>query len=315
MSDERLFNSLIRPDESSGDPTDSPESANLPDHKDSLNALNSSGSRLPTQDSGLPPVVMAVGGFDPSAGAGVLADIKTIAAMYCYGVAAVTSLTVQNTAGVYGAYHQTAQTVGEQMDALFDDFDVSAVKTGMLPSVEIVREVARRLLTRRNLIVVVDPVLKSSTGSDLAASSVQAMVTELFPLADLVTPNIAEAQVITGIPVTSRRAMETSARRIVELGPTAVLVKGGDLPSEKQVVDVLWGRDGPIQIAGPRISSRSTHGTGCTLASAIASLLARGLGVEAAARSAKSYVANAIKSAPGLGKGFGPLNHFEKFLS
>jgi len=261
------------------------------------------------------PVVMAVGGFDPSAGAGVLADIKTIAAMGCYGVAAVTSLTVQNTVGVYGAYHQTAETVGSQMQVLLDDFDIPAVKTGMLPSIEIISEVARRLQAAIPRAIVVDPVFRSSTGFDLATSGLQAMVDYLFPLATLVTPNIAEAQLITGIAINDPEAMRRSAMRILELGPAAVLLKGGDLKLPGIALDVLVDRNGLVEIAGPRLESRNTHGTGCTLASAIAAQLARASDLEKAVRTAKSYVAEAIRTAPGLGKGSGPLNHFEKCLS
>jgi hydroxymethylpyrimidine kinase/phosphomethylpyrimidine kinase len=257
---------------------------------------------------------MAIGGFDPSGGAGILADIKTIAAMNCYGVAVVTSITQQNTVGVFGAYHQTADSIGRQMEVLFDDFEVIAIKTGMLPSPEIVRAVSSQLRNRSGLSIVVDPVLRSSTAFDLAADSLQAIVTELFPLASLVTPNIAEAEIAAGIRVKDRGSMVSAASRILELGAAAVLVKGGDLESE-DAVDVLLDRNGVVEISGPRIISTSTHGTGCTLASAIASLLARGLGLEPAVRTAKSYLAEAIRTAPGLGKGFGPLNHFPKCLS
>jgi len=235
--------------------------------------------------------------------------------MHCYGVAAVTSLTVQNTACVLGAWHQTAETVGAQMQVLLDDFDVTAVKTGMLPSPETVREVARHLAVRPHLVLVIDPVMRSSTGFDLSAGGLQSIVTDLFPLADLVTPNISEAEAIAGISINDSTSMESSARRILDLGPAAVLVKGGDLLSNEDAIDLLVDRNGVVEITGPRIASRNTHGTGCTLASAIASLLARGLDLETAVRTAKSYVTRAIRTAPDLGKGFGPLNHFEKCLS
>jgi len=235
--------------------------------------------------------------------------------MGCYGVASVTSLTVQNTVGVYGVYHQTAQLIGAQMQVLFDDFDVHAVKTGMLPSVETVREVGRQLASRSHLWIVVDPVLTSTTGFNLAASARHAIATELFPLSTLVTPNCAEAEAITGVPVRDRKSMETAGRKMLDLGARAVLVKGGDLQLGEDAVELLVSGQGAVEITGPRINSRNTHGTGCTLASAIACLLARGSDLETAVRSAKSYVAEAIRTAPGLGKGFGPLNHFEKCLS
>jgi hydroxymethylpyrimidine/phosphomethylpyrimidine kinase len=318
MSDESLLSSLTG--SNSPDGPDSPNSPNSPESPNSPNSPNSSDSRLQTQDSRLPladsrlPIVMAVGGFDPSGGAGILADIKTIAAMHCYGVAVITSLTAQNTIGVYGAYHQSSQVVGEQMEVLFDDFDVRAVKTGMLPSLEAVREVARQLAPRSDLAIVIDPVVRSSTGFDLAGGGLDAMVDQLFPLADLVTPNIAEAEMITGLQVKDRCSMEKAARIIFERGPAAVLVKGGHLESG-DAVDLLFGPGGPVEITGKRMISRNTHGTGCTLGSAIASLLARGVELETAVRTAKRYVEEAIRTAPGLGKGFGPLNHFEKFLS
>src|SRR5215471_11842069 len=307
MSDERPFESPGVGGQGSG--ISGPNSPNSPNSLNSPISPNSPNSRLSR------PVVMAVGGFDPSGGAGVLADIKTIAAMGCYGVASVTSLTVQNTVGVYGVYHQTAQLVGAQVHVLFEDFDVTAVKTGMLPSVETVREVARQLASKSHTWIVVDPVLRSSSEFDLAGNARQAIATELFPLSTLVTPNCEEAEALTGVQVNDRKSMGIAARKILDLGAAAVLVKGGDIQLGEDAVDLLLSRQGAIEIAGPRINSRNTHGTGCTLASAIACLLARGFDLETAVRTAKSYVAEAIRTAPGLGKGFGPLNHFEKCLS
>jgi hydroxymethylpyrimidine kinase/phosphomethylpyrimidine kinase len=257
---------------------------------------------------------MAIGGFDPSAGAGILADIKTIAAMQCYGVAVVTSLTAQNTMAVYNTYHQTPEFVGHQMDVLFDDFDVSAVKTGMLPSAAIVSEVARRLRNRKGLRIVVDPVVRASTGFDLAASGLKAIISELVPLAGLATPNIHEAELVTGIKIKDVLSAGAAARKFVELGAAAVLIKGGDLESQ-DAADFMFDGSRLVELAGPRIDSTNTHGTGCALASAVAGLLARGVELETAVRTAKNYVAEAIRTAPGLGKGFGPLNHFPKCLS
>jgi hydroxymethylpyrimidine/phosphomethylpyrimidine kinase len=235
-------------------------------------------------------VVMSVAGFDPSAGAGVLADIKTMSAFGCYGVAAVTSLTLQNTQGVFGAYDQDRDAVRGQMEPLFDDFDIAAVKTGMLPSLGVVKEVAEVIRSRSVRHLVVDPVVVSTSGFDLIDDkALEAVVNCLFPLASVVTPNAAEAGRITGIPV-----------------------KGGDVQSEQATDLLLDSTDAAagITFSTERVRSDSTHGTGCTLASALACLLARGYALRDSVPIAKQYVYKAIRSAPGLGRGHGPLNHF-----
>lgn len=261
-----------------------------------------------------PPIVLAVAGFDPSAGAGVLADIKTIAAFGCYGVAAVTSVTIQNTIGVLGAHHQSADSVRRQLEALFDDFDISAIKTGLLPTREIVGEVVALIKTRPIPIVVVDPVLKSTSGFELiekgTAESIQA---DLFPLASLVTPNVSEAQFFAGEEIRNLADAQRVAQKITEMGPRAVLITGGDVVSDSST-DVLADDHGSRLYSVDRIKSNSTHGTGCTLASALASLLAKGIGLRDAIPIAKRYVANAILEAPSLGHGHGPLNHFSHLL-
>jgi hydroxymethylpyrimidine/phosphomethylpyrimidine kinase len=254
--------------------------------------------------------VMSVAGFDPSAGAGILADIKTISAFGCYGVAAITSLTLQNTRAVLGAHHQAKAIVREQMKLLFDDFNVAAIKTGMLAAQGTIEEVAECISSEGIRHVVVDPVMRSTSGYELVdEDGIQALIKCLFPIASLVTPNVIEAEHLTGVHIKDEQAMEQAAQAIFDMGARAVLVTGGDLGGEL-ATDVLFDEDGPMVISAKRIQSKHTHGTGCALASAIACLLARGFALRDALPIAKRYVTEAIRTAPGLGRGRGPLNHF-----
>ena len=253
---------------------------------------------------------MTIAGFDPSAGAGILADIKTISAFGCFGVAAITSLTLQNTQGVFGAYHQTREAVRGQLEPLFEDFEIGAIKSGMLPTREVIEEVAEAISARSIKHVVVDPVVRSTSGYDLIDDTALASLIDLlFPLASLVTPNRAEAERITGLEINDLSQMEQAARRIFSLGPRAVLIKGGDVKDEK-ATDLLIDSGGAVAFSSERVDSRNTHGTGCTLSSAIACLLASGYTLRAGLPLAKQYIVEAITNAPGLGKGHGPLNHF-----
>ena len=252
--------------------------------------------------------IMTIAGFDPSGGAGVLADIKTISRFGCFGVAAVTSLTLQNTLGVFGVYNQTAEAVTSQMRVLFDDFDISAIKIGMLPSREVVEAVAELISLKAVPHIVVDPVVRSTSGSDLIDDeSLQAIVEHLLPLASVVTPNAVEAARISGHPVHDREEMERAARNILALGPRAVLVTGGDIEGEFATDLLVDG--GVAEYRSERVRSKNTHGTGCTLSSALACLLACGHSLNEAIPIVKRYLVEAIKSAPGLGHGHGPLNH------
>jgi hydroxymethylpyrimidine kinase/phosphomethylpyrimidine kinase len=254
--------------------------------------------------------VLTIAGFDPSAGAGVLADVKTIAAFGCYGVAAVTSLTFQNTRGVFGAEGQSGQSVLAQLAPLFDDFEIAAVKTGMLPTANVINAVASTLASRRIPHVVVDPVVTSTSGYDLIdEDALRVLKEELFPLASIVTPNRIEAERIVGTRIECCEDQLRAARLILELGPKSVLVKGGDLIGTS-VVDALVDGEGEMVFSSERIQSRNTHGTGCTLSAAIASLLALGYPLREAITLARAYVAAGIRSAPDLGRGHGPLNHF-----
>ncbi len=259
-------------------------------------------------DEKTPPVALTIAGLDPSGGAGVIADVKTFTAFGCFATAAITSLTFQNTSGVYGAVHQTADTVRSQVLPVIEDSQVSGAKTGMLPTVEMIAEVAR-LFRETNLPApVVDPVIRSTSGYDLIDDeALHALVNELIPLARLVTPNIPEAERITGLHITNEKEMLEAARMMREMGARAVLVKGGHLTGE--AIDVLDDEGRVTIFRGERIETRNTHGTGCTLAAAIAACLAHGMDLENAVDAAKRFVADAIRSAPQLGHGYGPVNH------
>jgi len=257
-----------------------------------------------------PKTILVIAGFDPSGGAGILADTKTIGAFGCYGAVAVTSLTLQNTQGVFGVYNQTAEVVLGQLRPLFDDFEVSAIKTGMLPSLEVIQAVAEIIASKTIPHVVVDPLVRSTSGFDLIDDeALRELMRALFPLASVVTPNAAEAERITGIRIRDRNDMEEAGQSILDLGARAALVKGGDLASDT-ATDLLVDSEGATAFISERVFSTNTHGTGCTLASALACLLARGKTLREAVPIAKRYLVEAIRTAPGLGKGHGPLNHF-----
>jgi len=263
---------------------------------------------------------MSIAGFDPSGGAGALADIKTIAAMGCFGTAAVTSLTFQNTVAVYGAAHQTAEVLRSQIESVIDDFEIAAVKIGMTPTRELIEAVAEIVEKKRLPNVVVDTVIRSTSGYDLIDEvAVGSLIERLLPLADVITPNMAEAERLTGSEAQDLDGMKMAARRIHEMSAApksrrmarrAVLVKGGHL--EDEATDVLFdGHDFHI-FRAPKIAARETRGTGCTLSSAIAALLAGGCDVPEAVARAKQYLSEILRAAPDIGHGARPLNHYAK---
>ncbi|MCA1618516.1 MAG: bifunctional hydroxymethylpyrimidine kinase/phosphomethylpyrimidine kinase [Acidobacteria bacterium] len=256
-----------------------------------------------------PPVALTVAGFDPSGGAGVIADVKTFTAFGCFAAAAVTSLTYQNTTGVFGAAHQTAEAVRAQVLPVVEDFRVAGAKTGMLPTREVIAEVARLFRETPLPAPVVDPVVRSTSGFDLIDdAALDALKAELLPLARVVTPNIPEAERITGLPIRDRHGMLEAARAIRALGARAVLVKGGHLV-EDEAADVLDDGGRVTTFTAPRVETTSTHGTGCTLAAGIAACLARGMSLNESVEAAKRFVTEAIRRAPRLGHGHGPINH------
>jgi hydroxymethylpyrimidine/phosphomethylpyrimidine kinase len=262
--------------------------------------------------------VLSIAGFDPSGGAGALADIKTFAAMGCFGTAAVTSLTFQNTVAVYGAAHQTAEALRSQIEPVIDDYEIAAVKIGMTPTRELIEAVAEIVEKNRLPNVVVDTVIRSTSGYDLIdEDAVGALIERLLPLADVITPNMAEAERLTGSEAQDLDGMKRAARRIHEMSAApksgrmarrAVLVKGGHM--EDEATDVLFdGREFHI-FRAPKIATRETRGTGCTLSSAIAALLARGCDVPEAVARAKQYLSEILRAAPDIGHGARLLNHY-----
>ncbi len=252
--------------------------------------------------------VLTIAGSDSSGGAGVQADLKTFTVLRVYGMTAITALTAQNTQGVFAVEVMPARFVEAQIDAVVGDVGVDAVKTGMLATAEIVAAVAERVRAHRLGPLVVDPVMRAQSGADLLAPEArEALRRELLPLATLVTPNLAEAEALTGFPVESREEMERAAKEIVAYGAKACLIKGGHgrgLLAE----DVLFDGVQVRVFAAPRLATRHTHGTGCQLSAAITAALARGMSLEDAVGFGKTFITEAIACGLGLGKGAGPAN-------
>lgn len=252
--------------------------------------------------------VLTVAGSDCSGGAGIQADLKTMTAFGVYGMSAVTALTAQNTLGVTAVSEVTPEFLGEQLDRVFEDIFPDAVKTGMLPSGALIAKTAEKLSFYGAKNIVVDPVMVSTSGSELMQKeAVSALREKLFPLAFLVTPNIPEAETLTGAEIRSEQDMEAAAKRIFESFGCAVLLKGGHRVCDAD--DLLWTSAGAEWFRGKRIDNPNTHGTGCTLSSAIASCLAKGFSPQDAVRKSKRYLSGALAAMLDLGKGDGPLFH------
>jgi hydroxymethylpyrimidine/phosphomethylpyrimidine kinase len=258
-------------------------------------------------------VALTIAGSDSSAGAGIQADLKTFAAHGVYGTSAITAITAQNTTGVYRVLDLPAEMVGAQIEAVAGDFTVDAVKTGMLANAAIVEVVAATVESLQLPRLVVDPVMLAKGGHSLlgddADETVAAIKTVLLPLALVVTPNAAEAGRLAGIPVSSQDDAREAARRIHALGPGAVVVTGGHLDGP-DAIDLLYDGHDFREFAGLRIATRSTHGTGCTFAAALAANLALGDPLPDAVHKAKRYVMGALQHGLRLGQGHGPLDHF-----
>lgn len=253
------------------------------------------------------PTALTIAGSDPSGGAGLQADLKTFHQHQVYGMAVVTLVTVQNTQAVSRVEVLAADLVAQQLEAVLPDLPPAAVKTGALGNAAVVEVVAARV-AKLTCPVVVDPVMVSKHGHALLADdAVKAFVAKVLPVTTLLTPNTHEAEVLTGRPVRSVADARTAARRLVEMGATAVLVKGGHL--EGDAVDVLCHAGELHEFHAPRIHSPHTHGTGCTYASAITAWLARGQSLPEAVTRAKAWLTEAIRTPPGLGHGVGPVNH------
>jgi hydroxymethylpyrimidine/phosphomethylpyrimidine kinase len=258
-----------------------------------------------------PPVVLTIAGFDPSSGAGITADVKTIAAHECYGISCITALTIQSTRGVRRVEGVAAKIIAETLKELASDIAVDAVHIGMLGNGQAVEVVADFLTRTKPPHVVLDPILKSSSGADLLdAAGTRLLIDQLLPLAEVVTPNLEEAAALTGAPVTNLDQMREAAARLHTMGAANVVVTGGHL---EKAIDLLsfrtTGRVEQEVFKADRQRSNSTHGTGCAFATALACHLAHGRGLPEAVLLSKAYVSAAIANAHPLGKGTGPLHH------
>ena len=256
------------------------------------------------------PTALTIAGSDSSGGAGIQADLKTFAALGVYGTSAITAITAQNTRGVVAGEALSAGLVTAQIEALVADIEIHATKTGMLANAAIVNAVAAAIHARQLPSVVVDPVMLAKSGDLLLdADGVSALRVALLPLALVVTPNRPEAEVLAGMAVATLADAREAARRIHDLGPRAVIVKGGH-GEGPEIVDLLFDGERFVEFRTPRIATRHTHGTGCTFASALTALLANGVSLADAAGQAQRYVAGAIRHGLPIGPGHGPLDHF-----
>ncbi len=266
-------------------------------------------------------ICLTIAGLDPSGGAGIVADIKTFSAFDCFATAAITSITFQNTTGVFGAIHQTAETLRGQVEPIVEDFDIAALKTGMLPTREIIEEVARLIKANKLKNFVVDPVVRSTSGFDLIDDeALKVLIEKLFPLSDIVTPNLPEAERISQMKIENENDIEKAAKIMQSFGAKNVLIKGGhisisdfgfrisDLENRKPTArDFLFIGDEKHILEAEWIETNATHGTGCTLAAAITANLALGKSLIEAVKIAKKFVTQAIKNAPHIGKGNSPI--------
>ncbi len=257
-----------------------------------------------------PPVALTIAGSDSGGGAGIQADLKTFHAFGVFGTSALTAITAQNTRGVSGIQGVDPALVRRQIEAVWEDLRPAAAKTGMLADAPIIRAVGEALETTGLEALVVDPVMVAASGDRLLAEgAVDALRETLLPRALLVTPNLPEAEILAGLPVADEEGMRQAARRIADSGPRAVLVKGGHLEGP-EVVDLLYLEGGFREWRAPRLETRAGHGTGCTLSAAVAAGLASGRGLVEAVDVALRFTRAALESAPELGGGSAPLNHW-----
>ena len=257
--------------------------------------------------------VLIIAGSDSGGGAGIQADLKTVTCLGGYAMTAITALTAQNTQGVTAIHDVPADFISEQIRVVLNDLGADCIKTGMLSQPATIHAICDALEeTGKGIPMVVDPVMVAKGGASLLAEqAMSALKGRLIPLATVLTPNVPEAEALSGVSIQTKKDMETAAKALFKLGPKAVLMKGGHLDEESDVVtDYLFDDEGNIYtFEGKRIQTRHTHGTGCTTASAIACGVAQGLSMKEAVARAKSYVFKAIETAPGFGSGHGPLNH------
>ena len=251
---------------------------------------------------------LTIAGSDSSGGAGIQADIKTMTANGVFALTAITALTAQNTTGVTGIFETSPEFLAQQLDAVFTDIYPDAVKIGMVSSAGLIHTIAQKLRQYDAKHIVVDPVMVATSGSRLLqADAVAALTGQLLPLAELLTPNIPEAEILAGMSITDAAGMEAAARCISERYGCAVLCKGGHQINDAD--DLLWRNGNGKWFRGRRIDNPNTHGTGCTLSSAIASNLAKGYDLDTSVERAKAYISGALAAMLDLGKGSGPMNH------
>lgn len=258
-------------------------------------------------------IALTIAGVDPSGGAGTIADVKTFAAFGVFPAAAIASITFQNTQGVFGAEHQSADSVREQIIPILDDYEISAVKTGMLPTREVIETVAAIIAECGLRNIVVDPVVRSTSGFDLIDdAALRSLIEKLFPLADLITPNIPEAERISGVAIENESDIHDAASVMRDLGARNVLIKGGHFVKaegeRRKAKDFLFLGEELTVFEGEYFDTTATHGTGCTLSSAIAANLALGNDLVASVEIAKRFVNEAIRTAPMIGRGHSPIN-------
>jgi hydroxymethylpyrimidine/phosphomethylpyrimidine kinase len=262
------------------------------------------------------PIALTIAGSDSSGGAGIQADLKSFAALGVYGASVITALTAQNTRGVTGIHQVPADFVTAQIDAVFGDLDVRAVKIGMVADLAVIDAIAAALQKWTPKHVVLDPVMVATSGDRLLATeAVDALRTKLIPLSSLITPNMPEAAALLNEPVAAdEAAIQSQGKRLLAMGCSSVLIKGGHGQGAESI-DYLVRDSGTIALAAPRIATQNTHGTGCSLSSAIAAGLAKGEDMETAVRNAKAWISAAIAAADrlGVGHGHGPIHHFHRF--
>ena len=252
---------------------------------------------------------LTIAGSDSSGGAGIQADLKTFAAHGVFGMSVITAITAQNTLGVTAVQDVWPEIITKQIEAIFDDIGADAVKVGMVSQPDTIRVITAGLKKYMPKLIVVDPVMISKSGYHLLQPDAEAvLISELLPLATVVTPNIPEAEVLTGLCIETLADMEVAARAIHAMGPKNVLLKGGHRTED--ATDILFDGHRFVRFEAPRVPTHNTHGTGCTLSSAIAANLAKGLSVEQAVAAAKKYITIAIEHALAIGKGVGPTHHF-----
>lgn len=256
-------------------------------------------------------VVLTIAGSDSGGGAGIQADLKTFQELGVFGTSAITAVTAQNTLGVDGIFPISADFVAQQITTVFHDFEVKAVKTGMLFSAEIIQAVAELLREKKDLHVVIDPVMIAKGGATLLQQqAIDALTNELLPLATVITPNIPEAEVLSGETIVTVQDMEKAAKKILAMGVHCVVMKGGHLNGD-MAIDTVYCADGSsFTMESPRIATKETHGTGCTFSAALTAFLAKGMALNEAMIEAKKFVQLAISHPLNIGHGHGPTNHF-----